>query len=171
MRFKENLSRGRQANVYRGSPEPSRGAGKHKNVAYQAIEMVKKFFLRTGDLMRAMAPSFPSFSFLSICNPQQRQQVTSCPAQQRHANGSTTGCHLKKEGLQRVTFSRRPSGMVQLLMAATLVISCFASPVFPLSSSHLADSRMHLKMTRAAPLSDPPFRLTVMANRKHTIYK
>lgn len=38
--------------------------------------------------------------------------------------------------------------MVQLLMAATLVISRFASPVFPLPSSHLADSRMHLKMTK-----------------------
>lgn len=50
--------------------------------------------------------------------------------------------------LKYMTFSRRPSGMVQLLMTATLVISRFASPVFPLPSSHLADSRMHLKMTK-----------------------
>lgn len=37
--------------------------------------------------------------------------------------------------------------MVQLLMAATLVISRLASPVFPRPSSHLADSRIHLKTT------------------------
>lgn len=43
--------------------------------------------------------------------------------------------------------------MVQLLMAATLVISRLASPVSPLPSSHLADSRMHLETSERRRLA------------------
>lgn len=41
---------------------------------------VKKFFLSTGDLMRAMAPSFLSFSFSSICDPQQTRVTIPGPS-------------------------------------------------------------------------------------------
>lgn len=62
--------------------------------------------------------------------------------------------------------------MVQLLMAATLVISRLASPVFPLSSSHLADSRMHLKMTerRLSATLDLDSRCWPVKTRENTPY-
>lgn len=53
------------------------------NGAHQAKTRVKKFFLSMGDLRRAMAPSFLSFSFSSICNPQQTQRHSSCSVQRR----------------------------------------------------------------------------------------
>lgn len=48
----------------------------------------------------------------------------------------------------KCTFLRRDSETGRLFMAATLVISCLASSVLPLSNNHLADSGMNLSTTQ-----------------------
>lgn len=128
MRFKENLqgSRGQRTENTAGGRPGLRQA--QDDGAHQANPSARKFFLSMGDRMRAMAPSFLSFSFPSICDPPETQQVND--------NNSTTitfqdfshlfqetfwndavvdGCHFGDQpfGLARLPSAQQPPGRLQ----------------------------------------------------------